>query len=148
MAETVLLSKVLNVRQNEKKNAKREYQYARRIFEEIAEQLYQLLRKKEEAETTYETYVLTTIPIDNITEQISYIEVLNKRILKIQNEVQEARSNMESKQRKLTNAHVEVKKFENMIDVRNQKKAERLKKVENEWMNEVSIHQYLLHKNG
>ncbi|MBM7598594.1 flagellar FliJ protein [Virgibacillus halotolerans] len=148
MAETFVLSKILNVRENEKKNAEREYHYSMKLFEEIAEQFYHLLRKKEDAEASYENYVHTTTPIDIIREQISYIETLNKRILKLQSEVQEARIKMESKQIKLTDAHVEVKKFENMIEGRNQKKAEHLKKEENALMDEVSIQQYLLHKNG
>ena len=148
MAETLVLSKILHVRENEKKDAEREYHSSMKQFEAIAEQFYLLLRKKEDAEASYENYVYATTSIDIIREQIAYIENLNKRIVALQSEVQEARMNMESKQIKLTDAHVEVKKFEKMIEGRKQKKAEYLKKEESALMDEVSIQQYLLHKNG
>lgn len=147
MAETLVLSKILNVRENEKNDAQKVYKQSLDSFEAIATELYHLLKKKEVAEESYEGYLHTTAQIDIIKEQISYMEILNKKIIKLQNEVQTARTHMESKQMELTDAHIEVKKFEKIIDVRNQAEKVHLKKEENAFMDEISIQQYLIHKN-
>src|SRR5699024_1739111 len=104
MAETFVLSKILLVREKEKDEAQKAYFHSREFFEEIATRLYTLLRKKEDAEESYENYIQTTTPLDRIKEQIAYIEKLNKQILSLQSDVQEARNEMERKQTKLTNA--------------------------------------------
>lgn len=147
MAETLVLSKILSVRESEKKDAERAYHSAMKQFEEIAKQLYHLLKKKEDAEVSYENYLHQTTSIDMIKEQITYIENLNNRIMKLQSEIQEARTHMESKQVRLTDAYIEVKKFEKMIEGRRQTQAESLKKEERAMMDEISIQQYLIHKN-
>lgn len=147
MAETIALSKILHVRENEKKDAQKTYQQSIDFFEEIATRLYTLLRKKEIAEESYEGYLQQTTPIDKIREQVAYIEILNKQITQSQSEVQHARNEMETKHGKLTNAHVEVKKFEKIIEHRDQEIDERSKKNEKAMMDEASIQQYLNQKN-
>ncbi|WP_099158098.1 flagellar export protein FliJ [Virgibacillus ndiopensis] len=145
MSETVALSKILHVRENEKLDAQKAYQQSIEFFEDIALQLYNLLRKKEVAEESYEDYLQRTTAIDKLKEQASYIERLNKQIMQLQESVQKARSEMESKQEDLTNAHVEVKKFEKIIEHRQQDHDEKVKKLENITMDELSIQQYLSH---
>lgn len=147
MAETLVLSKILNVRENEKKDAQREYQQSMDTFERIATELYHLLKKKEVAEESYECYLHTTTQIDILKEQITYMEKLNKQIMKLQNGVQTARTKMECKQSELTDAHIEVKKYENIIEVRNKKKVENFNREEKAFMDEISIQQYVIHKN-
>ncbi|WP_164668993.1 flagellar export protein FliJ [Virgibacillus doumboii] len=148
MAGTVALSKILHVRESEKKDAQKAYQQSIDFFEEIATQLYNLLRKKEIAEESYESYLGQTTAIDKIREQVAYIETLNKQIMQLQHEVQNARNEMETKHGNLTSAHVEVKKFEKIIEHRNQENEELLKKNEKAIMDEASIQQYLNQKNG
>lgn len=143
MAETFVLSKILLIREKEKDEAQKAYFHSQEFFEEIATRLYTLLRKKENAEESYENYIQTTTPLDRIKEQIAYIEKLNQQILKLQTEVQKARNEMERKQMKLTNAYVEVKKFEKVIEQRRKTYAEWTRKKENESMDEISIQRYL-----
>jgi len=50
MAETVVFSKILHVRENEKKDAQKIYYQAMDVFEKVASELYVLLKKKETAE--------------------------------------------------------------------------------------------------
>ncbi|OZU90319.1 flagellar export protein FliJ [Virgibacillus indicus] len=147
MAETVVLSKILNVREKEKNEAQKAYHQAMDFFEKVANQLYLLLKKKEAAEESYETYIHTTTSLDRIREQLAYIERLNNQIMRLQQDVQKARSEMETKQLKLTDAHVEVKKFEKIIELRKQSEEEIFKKAEKMSMDEISIQQYLSHKN-
>ncbi|MEC5422692.1 flagellar export protein FliJ [Virgibacillus sp. C22-A2] len=147
MTQTIALSKILHVREREKNDAQKAYYQSTAYFEEMATQLYNLLRRKEEAEETYEDHLQTIISLDKIREQLTFIEKLNSQILKRQREVQLARSDMESKQLKLTDAHVEVKKFEKIIEVRKKSEDDKLQKIEKASMDEISIQQYLSHKN-
>ncbi|UJL47938.1 flagellar export protein FliJ [Virgibacillus sp. NKC19-16] len=147
MAETITLSKLLHVYENERKDAQRAYHHALAFFEDIATQLYTLLRKKEDAETLYDNSLPITVPLEKIKGQVAYIERLNHQILRLQQQVQHARSDMHSKQLKLTDAHVEVKKYEKIIDTRIKSEKEVEAKREKASMDEISIQQFLSHKN-
>lgn len=147
MSGVASLSKILNVREQEKKSAEKDYRTSMDAFETIAMKLYNALKKKETAETAYEGYLQKVTPIDVIKEQVAYIEVLNKQIVHLQNQVQKARAAMEVKQDKLAEAHIEVKKFEKIIEHRQQEKEELIKKEEKAMMDEISIQQYLSYKN-
>jgi len=146
MAETVVLSKLLLIREREEKEAQKAYYRSQALFEEVATYLYTLLRKKETAEESYERYIQMTTPLERIKEQAAYIEKLNVQIQKLQEDVQRARNEMDNKQVKLTDAHVEVKKFEKVIEHRRKTYTDYLQKKENESMDELSIQRYL-HKN-
>jgi len=147
MAGTAALSKILNVRELEKKNAEKDYRVSMDAFEHAATQLYNVLKKKESAEYAYETYLSEATSIDVIKEQVSYIEVLSKQIIKLQRDVQFARNAMEIKQDQLAEAHIEVKKFETIIEHRIEEHQEQVKREENMMMDEISMQQYLSYKN-
>lgn len=147
MAGTAALSKVLNVRELEKKNAEKDYRHSMDQFESAATKLYKVLKKKEQAEDTYASYLAEMTPIDVIKEQAEYIEVLNKQIVQLQRDVQFARNAMEQKQDILAEAHIEVKKFESIIERREAEREAQLKSEERKMMDEISIQQYLSYKN-
>ncbi|WLV25762.1 flagellar export protein FliJ [Aciduricibacillus chroicocephali] len=147
MSGVASLSKILNVREQEKKSAEKDYRTSMNIFESVAMKLYEALKKKENAENAYESYLQEVTPIDVIKEQVAYIEILNKQIVHLQKEVQQARTAMEIRQDKLADAHIEVKKFEKIIEHRQQEKEEMIKKEEKAMMDEISIQQYLSYKN-
>ncbi|WP_067729383.1 flagellar export protein FliJ [Oceanobacillus damuensis] len=147
MTATLALTKIMDIRENEKKVAQKAYHQSMDSFEKIATELYSLLRKKENAEVSYDHYILSTTPIEKIKEQAAYIEKLNRQINELQKLVQKARNDMEAKQVKLTDAHVEVKKFEKIIEIRKNTEEKHRKRVENNVMDEISINQYLNHKN-
>lgn len=144
---TVALSKVLNVREKEKVDAQKAYSQAMASFEEVATHLYQLLKKKEKAEETYEESMYETTSIEVIRQQMDYIDVLSKKIMNLQHKVQKAREEMDVKHGKLKHAHVEVKKFERIIENRIQTEEEITKKQDEITMDEISIQQYLSHTN-
>lgn len=147
MAEIMSLEKVLNVRENEKQAAHKDFLKSQDTFEQVATKLYHLLKKKEKAEASYDHFIHTPTTLDKIKEQISYIEKLNAEITFLQREVQLARSQMDKKQMILNDAYVEVKKFENIIEKRQKLAAEKVERMEKSFMDEISIHQYLNHKN-
>lgn len=143
MTDTLVFSKIRNVKESEKNSAQKAYHQSMEFFEEVATKLYHLLRKKEAAEASYESYLQQSIPLEKLKQQMAYIERLNNQIVNMQSEVQKARDDMQTKQLKLTDAHVEVKKFENIIEARHQSEKEREKKYEKDMMDEISLTQYL-----
>lgn len=147
MAETKSFRKILYVREQEKMDAQKAYQQSTDSFEQIATRFYYLLKKKEDAETSYEELIQHSTTLDKVKEQAAYIEKLNKQIIYLQHEVQHAKNEMESKQSQLTNAHVEVKKFQHIIDSRNNAEAEKEKQLERNRMDAISLKQYISYKN-
>jgi len=146
MAKTVSLTKILNVRENEKKIAHKAFLHSQDAFEEVATKLYNVLKKKEIAEESYDNFIQAATSLERVKEQIVYIDKLNTQINHLQKEVQLTRSQMEMKQVVLTEAYVEVKKFESIIEKRENEASEESKRMENLFMDEISINQYLSHK--
>ncbi|MCF3942432.1 flagellar export protein FliJ [Oceanobacillus alkalisoli] len=147
MSQTVSLTKVLHVRENEKKVAQKAFLNSQEAFEKVATKLYNLLKKKEIAEASYDEFIQSMTPLERIKEQIAYIEKLNDAIIQLQREVQFARKQMEQKQQSLTAAYIEVKKFESIIEKRKQQEVERTAKLEKAFMDEISINQFLSNQN-
>lgn len=143
MERIEVLSKLQLVRENEKKSAQIAHTQSVELFEEIAKDLYKLLKKKETAEDSFLTGTNPKMTIETIREQATYIENLNKSIGHLQSRVNQARLMMEKKQGKLTDAHVEVKKIEKMIEFRKESRDKKIRKQENDILDEVSIQQYL-----
>src|SRR5699024_1236946 len=132
----------------EKMADEKSYKQSMAFIEHIATRMNTLLKRKETAERSFESDMQDIIPIEKIKEQVAYIEELNKQIINLQTEVNKARNEMDAKQSKLTDAHIEVKKFEKLIARRKQVKKAVLQKYENEAMNEISIQQYLRKQTG
>src|SRR5699024_8168739 len=148
MAETIALFKILRIREQEKMDAEKSYQQSMAFFENIATRTYTLLKRKETAERSFESGMQDIIPREKMKDQVAYIEELNKQIINVQTEDKKVRNEMDAKQSKLTDAHIEVKEFEKLIARRKQVKKAVLQKYENEAMNEISIQQYLRNQTG
>src|SRR5699024_6676345 len=84
-------NKDFNVRELEKSTAEKSYYQSMEVFESIAKKLYTALKKKEDAEDSYEQSLQSSTSIDIIKEQSLYIEMLNSQILTLQVQVQKAR---------------------------------------------------------
>lgn len=143
MSNIAVLNKVLGVREIEKNDAQKEHHYAVEKFEIVATELYKLLKRKEDAEKQYEQEISNITEIEKIKEQLTYIDNLNQQIMRVQKKVNEARSKMEEKQVKLTEAHIEVKKFEKVIENRQKEREAEERKQEQILMDEISVRQYI-----
>ncbi|WP_026906120.1 flagellar export protein FliJ [Paucisalibacillus globulus] len=146
MSGTAVLTKILDIREKEKKDAQIAYRKSVDTFEEVATELFELLRKKEAVETSYEEALTSSMHLNFIQDQLAYIETLETKITELQKKVSLARTNMETKQQVLSDAHVETKKFEKIIEFRTSEELDRVKKAEDSFMNEISIQQYLSHR--
>lgn len=142
MSNPAVLHKILTIREQEKNDAQKEQISARKYFEKVATQLYNALKTKEEAEQTLENYMKTKAAIDKIKEQSQYIDLLNKNIITLQAKVEQARQEMEFKQKVLTEAHIEMKKIEKMIERREKEQKELNEKLQMNLMDEISIRQF------
>src|SRR5690554_4673866 len=99
MANPAVLHKILTIREKEKNDAQKEQISARKYFEKVATQLYEALKTKEKAEETLQNYLKTKAAIEKIKEQSIYIDTLNRNIHNLQIKVQQARQEMENKQK-------------------------------------------------
>lgn len=143
MAKVSSLAKIRDMHDNEKQVAQRAYAESQETFEKIARELYSLLKKKEMAESTFENAIQASTSIEKIKEQSAYIEKLTNQIQTVQLLVQRARNDMNSKQTKLSEAYIEYKKYDKMIDLKKEEAKAVLKKQEAEFMDEMSMQQYL-----
>lgn len=143
MSQTAVLDKLLHVREQEKTHAEVKKRLASDRFEEIATKLYQQLKRKEKAESDLEEVMQVNMTITKLKEQSLYINRLNEQITALERQVQQARSKMEQKQALLTEAYVELKKVEKLIELREEEQEIARKKAENQLMDELSIRQYL-----
>lgn len=143
MSQTAVLRKILHVREQEQKDAQVEQLKATDSFEEVAKNLYRVLKTKEQAEEGLEQSMQKKATITRIKEQASYIDTLNKKIAALQRDVQVARQKMEVKQEKLTETHIEVKKIEKIIENREQERIKHERKLEMMEMDEISIRQFM-----
>lgn len=148
MHPTQTLSKILNIREKEKKDAQLAHHESTVYFEKVATKLHSLLVKKENVEKSYEEDSEKVISIDQIREQMAYIEYLTQQIVTMQEQVDEARNLMEVKQVKLTDAHVEVKKYEKIIEFRKHEQLKTELRNEQIMMDEISTQQYVSRKIG
>ncbi|CEI84298.1 hypothetical protein J18TS1_14800 [Oceanobacillus oncorhynchi subsp. incaldanensis] len=143
MAKISSLAKIRDLHDNEKQVAQRAYAESQETFEKIARELYSLLKKKEMAESTFENAIQASTSIEKIKEQSAYIEKLTNQIQTVQLLVQRARNDMNSKQTKLSEAYIEYKKYDKMIDLKKEEAKAVLKKQEAAFMDEMSMQQYL-----
>ncbi|SDB88648.1 flagellar FliJ protein [Pelagirhabdus alkalitolerans] len=142
MASINAFNKILDHQEREKNIAHKDYQHSVEEFETVAEQLYQLLQKKEQVEQEYNYYLKSSGTVTTLATHYAFIEQIKKKIDNVQVEVNKKRSIMDRKQQKLTKAHIEVKKFEKIIDHKIEHEHEKLKYHENKEMDEISSRQY------
>src|SRR5690625_2517559 len=117
MTDINVFTKLLSVREKERRDAEIAHQASTQTFEMVATKLYKILKKKEDMEVFY-TNSLQKITIDRLREQQDYIESLKQQIIEIQAHVSEERTQIKSSQYKLSQYDIAVKKYETIIDIR------------------------------
>src|SRR5690625_2503219 len=128
------LMKVLQIREREKKEAQVNHSESVATFERLAKKLYTLLVKKEQLEQELSFNNYEAVSIGEIQNKSHYLDFLTKEALSLQNEVNHARERMEQKREYLTEAHIEMKKIEKMIETRQKEIDEQVKRDENLFM--------------
>ncbi|MFZ0371312.1 MAG: flagellar export protein FliJ [Halobacillus sp.] len=144
MAHLRAFHKIKDLRDRERTEQEKHHQTRVEAFEQKATQLYEVLKEKEEAEHSFHQILSKrTIQAMTFIQHQQYIERLEERIDLLQPEVQDARQAMYNSQEKLTDAYVEVKKFEKLIEQKQKKHQKWVKDEENKQMDDLSMRQFL-----
>lgn len=146
MTQIRAFKKILSHQERLKNQAQLDYQEAIDSFETIATKLFQLLQKKEEVEKQYAYYLQSSGTVTTLATHYAYIDEIKNKIRQMQVEVNEKRAIMEKKQALLTASHIEMKKFEKIIEKKSEK--EKMTELYNEKieMDETSLRQFLTHE--
>ncbi|MGG5252948.1 flagellar export protein FliJ [Neobacillus sp. SM06] len=135
--------KILHIKETEKDAAMAEYSGAVRKFEEAANKLYELLKKKEDMELYQSAKLLNGLTVSEIRHHQQFIGNLQKSIDFYQKMVMNARARMNLFQEKLMEKNVEVKKYERIREKDFLHYQEEEKFAEGRQMDEISIQQYM-----
>lgn len=119
------------------------YQDSVKKFEEAADRLYHLLKKKEDLESFQSDRLLGGLPVQEIRHHQQFIGNLEKSIAHYQKVVMNARSIMNFQQVQLMEKNQEVKKYEKIKEKDHLQFLADEKYAESKMMDEVSIQQYM-----
>ncbi|MBM7552749.1 flagellar export protein FliJ [Thalassobacillus pellis] len=143
MATLQTFHKILDIHERDKKAAQKQYQQSVETFEQIATKLYETLKKKENAEAFLEQKLrIGSLPAQYIAHYRDFLNRLDLEVKTLQPKVQQARSDMTWQHSLLSEAHIEVKKYENLIDRKVKRWEEQQRLEENKEMDALSIRQF------
>ncbi|OLO40895.1 flagellar export protein FliJ [Alkalihalophilus pseudofirmus] len=137
------LQKVLDIKDREKKTSENEYNKATKQFEEMATRLYDLLKKKEDLESSCQQQMNQGIPIHQLQQHQTLLMRLNVDIDRQQQSTNLARNIMYQKQEDFVEASIELKKYEKMKEIRYEEYIEEQKRMDNMRMDEISLQLYV-----
>lgn len=137
------LNKLLLIKENEKDKVIGEYNDAVQTFEEVGNNLYKLLKQKEEIEAQYDLQMQYGLDVQRLQQLKRYLLQLEKSIKDKQHEVAKARQHMNVKEKLLLDKNIEVKKYEKMKEKAQVAFYQYEKSVETKLMDEISIQQYM-----
>lgn len=135
--------KILAVKEREKDEAVSVYQDSVRKFEEVAEKLYELLKRKEDLEVYQSDRLHGGLSIQEIRHHQQFISNIEKMIEHYQKMVINARNRMLLFQEKLLEKNIEVKKYEKIREKDYLKFTEDIKVIEGKQMDDISIQMYM-----
>ncbi|PLR97274.1 flagellar export protein FliJ [Bacillus sp. T33-2] len=135
--------KILTLRSREKDEAQAVYQDTVRKFEDAAEHLYRLLKKKEDMESFQSERLQKGLPVQEIRHHQQFIGNLQKTIEHYQQMVINARNRMNYQQVQLMEKNIEVKKYEKIREKDFHQYIANEKYEEGKMMDEISIQQYM-----
>lgn len=108
--------KIQIIREQEKVEAISHYEKSMKQFEKVAEELYELLKKKETLQADQEQKLLVGYSVQEMRQQQLFLQQLDKSIEFYQKEVVKARQKMTWNEEKVKEKNMEVKKVECLVD--------------------------------
>jgi flagellar protein FliJ len=108
------MEKVLVVKQKEKESIENELGEAVQAFESIAEEIYSLLKRKEDVENLSNQQFQQRMVINDLQNTQRFLLSMTARIRDLQPILQRARERMQIIQQKLLQQTIEVKKYEKL----------------------------------
>ncbi|MFC0271295.1 flagellar export protein FliJ [Metabacillus herbersteinensis] len=139
--------KVLDLKENEKEKSLADYNQSVQDFEQVAEKLYDCLKRKEVLETSTLNKLNGGMSVQEIRHFQQFVTNIEKTITHYQKLVMLTRNKMNEMQVKLMQKNIEVKKYENMKEKHLNVYLDDLKVVENKFMDDLSIQSYMNARN-
>ncbi|QQZ07947.1 flagellar export protein FliJ [Heyndrickxia vini] len=139
--------KILSLKEREKDEALSTYQKSVKRFENVAEELYQLLKKKEDLLDFQTSKLETGLSIQEIRHHQRFITNLEKSIKHYQDLVINARNQMNWYEQKLQEKNIEMKKYEKLKEKDFEKYLFLIQEMENKQIDEISTQIYF-HRSG
>ena len=130
--------KVLTIREQEKAETEIAYKESVRSFEEVANKLYELLKKKENLTEFRQERLAIGSSIEEIHQYARFMDSLEKTIADLQQKVIQARAKMNWHEQKLLEKNLEVRKFEKMRDKDFKAYQQEQDRVESIFLDEIS----------
>ena len=130
--------KVLTIREQEKTETEIAYKESVRSFEEVANKLYELLKKKENLIEFRQERLAKGSSIEEINQYARFMDSLEKTITDVQQKVIQARAKMNWHEEKLVEKNLEVRKFEKMRDKDFKAYQQEQDRVESIFLDEIS----------
>ncbi len=135
--------KILMIKEREKDEAQNIYTQSVKKFEEAAQMLYELLRKKEDLENNQSLKLVSGLSVQEIKHHQYFIQNMEKTISHYQQMVINARNHMNFYQEKLMEKNIEVKKYEKIKEKDIVSFTANLKQIEGKQMDDISIQQFM-----
>ena len=108
------MEKVLSVKQKEKETIEQELGEAVQAFESIAEEIYSLLKRKEDIENLSNHHYQQKVIVNDLQNTQRFLLSMTNKIKELQPVLQRARERMQIIQQKLLQQTIEVKKYEKL----------------------------------
>ncbi|SLL36349.1 Chemotaxis CheF protein [Mycobacteroides abscessus subsp. abscessus] len=138
--------KILTIREREKEEASSAYNQSVNRFEEAAEKLYELLKRKEDLEAYQADKIATGLSVQEIRHHQQFVGNLAKTIEHAQKMVQNARNSMVYFQEKMLEKNMEVKKFVKIKEKDHTNYLALERAAEAKQMDDISLQQYMQHE--
>jgi flagellar protein FliJ len=136
------MEKVLSVKQKEKESIELELGEAVQAFESIAEEIYSLLKRKEDIENLSNQQFQQRIVVNDLQNTQRFILSMTNKIKDLQPVLQRARERMQVIQQKLVQQTIEVKKYEKLKEKQFHAYEMELTSFENKQNDEFSVLRY------
>ncbi|WP_226534690.1 flagellar export protein FliJ [Fictibacillus halophilus] len=136
------MEKVLSVKQKEKESIELELGEAVQAFESIAEEIYSLLKRKEDIENLPNQQFQQRIVVNDLQNTQRFLLSMSNKIKEMQPVLQRARERMQVIQQKLLQQTIEVKKYEKLKEKQINAYEMELTLYENKQNDEFSVLRY------
>lgn len=140
--------KVLTLREQERDETEMAYKEAIEEFEKVATQLYDQMKKKENALEEQQQRMTKGFSIDDLHNYSRFINTLDVSIDHIQQEVMKSRSKMNWFENQLLEKNIEVKKFEKMKEIGKEHYDAEMEHVEANRIDELSTMKFRSKEDG
>ncbi|WYP24963.1 flagellar export protein FliJ [Alkalihalobacillus sp. FSL W8-0930] len=137
------LQKLMDLKEREKEEAENVYSNAVKTFEEVATELYHLLKRKEALEQDARAKLSNLVSVLDIQSMQASMLFLQDAIVKQQKRTQLARTKMEEKHQLLLDASFEHKKHEKIRDKKRKQFVVEEARLEQLSMDEISVQRFV-----